>query len=210
MRKETKEKMILKYLEEHGYSGSNVEKERILKSISKERERNSGISASVYSCLDLLPRKDDIYKEYASYISDRYSLDQDILEIGCGCFPALARQLDKIQSSKGTITAYDPFLCVFKQGGVRLVNKAFDVVDKLDDYSLVIAIHPPRNIVPLVCDINERGIDFSFLSSIDSPITEELISLATSNIPDDKCLDMRILEVGRIKKLVLSSSRKKY
>lgn len=201
---------IIKYLDEHGYIGSNLAREKLLKRISDERIDNSSVVASVYSCLDLSPRKDDIYKEYAGYIADRYSLDQDILEIGCGHFPALARQIDKIQSIRGTITAYDPLLCVTKEGGVRLISRSFEDVKKLDNYSLVVAMYPPRNIVPLVYDINERGIDFSFLSSIDSPITEELISLATSNLPDDKCLDMRILEVGRIKKLVLSSSRKKY
>jgi len=73
-------------------------------------------------------------------LKEYFSLEQDILEIGCGHFPAFARLIDEEQQSlkKGAITAYDPVLVTENLGSIDL-NKKLLTDEDVSGFDLLVS-----------------------------------------------------------------------
>ncbi len=203
-------KKISAYVDEKGYDISANEKELLMKNVFYDFGRNVGLAASASSCLDLLPKNKDAYREYASYLAERYSLNQNVLEAECGRFPALSHHLAKFQAGRGTITAFDPLLVIAKEDNVQLSRSRFGYEDYKDDYNLVTSMYPSKMLLPIIIFLNERGIDYSFLTSPFSSNSEEIIYFSKNSLPKSKNLDTRILETDYHQSLVLSSYKKRH
>lgn len=175
--------------------------------------------------IDLLPDDVNLYKRYLEFLKERYSLDQDILEVGCGRFPAFSKYVDNVQSQtgKGTITAYDPDLITTTFGNIKLYKKAFDENTKISDYSLITSVRPCEATLSLIQRANEEDKDFSILTCgcthfppiyLDyyrcTPTREEwrhyLIERATKNLPKGRTIDIDFIK-GTENPII--SSRKK-
>lgn len=96
--------------------------------------------------------KDDIYLNFFNLMKDNFEIGQDIVEIGCGWIPSLARYIDNEQQvlNKGSITCYDPRLRISKSGNI-ILNK--DVIRLDDDISNV----------GLMCSFNSCNAEGIFL-----------------------------------------------
>lgn len=106
----------------------------------KHLNRSTDVYYQIFSALDLLEEEKDLYKCYLKKLKEYFTIEQNILEIGCGCFPALARLIDMEQTSlnKGTITAYDPYLSTTNVGNIILFKRKIDKED-LSDFDLLIS-----------------------------------------------------------------------
>lgn len=135
---------ILKFEEEMQDSFSQKSLDFLICNLGVSSYKDTSLLEAIYSYLELIPYSKDRYRWFANFISDVYGTDGNILEVGCGIFPALAFYLDELQRrrGKGTITAYDPYLFKGQLGNVKAVRKKFDEKESLKNYDLIIGMKP--------------------------------------------------------------------
>lgn len=97
----------------------------------------------IFSAIDALDEKDP-YLKTMQEIESEFGLDRDIIEVGGGMFPSLARLIAKRQSEigKGTITVYDPELVTQDLPGITLIRKNFTVNTPIPKNALIIGRKP--------------------------------------------------------------------
>lgn len=175
--------------------------------------------------VDLLPDDVNLYKRYLEFLKERYSLDREILEIGCGRFPAFSKYVDLAQRErkKGTITAYDPHLITAKFGNIRLHKKLFDEKTPIGKFSLITSVRPCDVTLKLIERANDEDKDFSILTCGCTHFPEVyqdcyrniptrkdwqkyLIERANKNLPSGRTIDIDFIE-GSENPII--SSRKK-
>lgn len=124
------------------------------------------ITSQILVALNLMKDKDNRYKKYFEFLKNRYNLEQNILEVACGRFPALSKYIDEYQKEikKGTITAYDPKLVTTKYGNIILNKSLFDKKTDLTNISLITAMHPSEATIPIIRIANQNDKDFSILT----------------------------------------------
>lgn len=76
----------------------------------------------IYAELDLMPDEHNIYLGFISLISNIYGLDKNIVEVGGGKIPSLAKYI-ALKQQTGTITVYDPSLVVTTTPHPNLILK---------------------------------------------------------------------------------------
>ncbi len=83
------------------------------------------IMRQIYDEVGLLRPEQDIYAGFLEIIEDNFDLDCNIIEVGGGLIPSLAKRI-ALKQSKGTITVYDPRLINTKSGQSNLIlNKEY-------------------------------------------------------------------------------------
>lgn len=140
-------------------------------------EPRSGENAffQMFSAIDSLGDKDP-YLQTMQEIEQDFGLDRNIIEVGCGMFPSLARIIAKRQKEigKGTITAYDPELVTKTLEGVTLVKHHFTLATPIPKNALIIGRKP--------CQATELMIQSATLNQ-----SELFLKLCNCNhIPDSQ------------------------
>ncbi len=120
---------IINYIKENYKFGPNVEK--LLDPLHQ-----------IYSYLEEIPEYKNIYIKILQMLEYYFTVNQDILEIGCGCFPELARRIDIRQQELkcGTIKAYDDKLVTTNLGRIQLYKERY--VDQPIPYNLLLGFMP--------------------------------------------------------------------
>lgn len=92
----------------------------------------------VFSALEILPEESDIYRCYLKKLKEYFTLNQHILEIGCGFFPSFARLIDIEQNEleNGTITCYDKNVIIDSLGNISIYQRNLSR-DNLNGYDLI-------------------------------------------------------------------------
>ncbi|MBE6150334.1 MAG: hypothetical protein E7162_00755 [Firmicutes bacterium] len=108
-----------------------------------EPRRGENAFFQMFSAIDGLEGRDP-YFQTMQEIEQEFGLDRDIVEVGCGMFPSLARIIAKRQQEigKGTITAYDPELVTKVVDGVNLVRGHFTLTTPIPKNALIIGRKP--------------------------------------------------------------------
>lgn len=106
----------------------------------------SDVMRQVYYALDLFEKEENPFIAFADLVENKFDLETNICEVGCGCYPALSDVISKRQN-KGTITAYDPYLVTTNLGKIKLYNKAFE---NISDYDLIIGMAPCNATIPMI------------------------------------------------------------
>ena len=111
------------------------------------------------------PQNGDLYEQYFSFLKNHYDLNGDILEVGCGMYPAFAAMIDEYQqkSNKGTIEVYDPLIITSKLGRIKINKSEFDSESDIKKFSLVTSIFPCRVSMDIVEKACKEDKDFSIL-----------------------------------------------
>lgn len=124
------------------------------------------ITSQILVALNLMKDKDNRYKKYFEFLKEKYNMNENILEVACGRFPALSKYIDEYQqyTKKGTITAYDPKLVTTKYGNIILNKSLFDKKTDLANISLITAMHPSEATVPIIRIANQNDKNFSILT----------------------------------------------
>lgn len=99
------------FLEANSDTYSDLEKMVITSSVTSTLANGylCDIVRQVYDELGLLDVNNDIYAGFMQIIEENFDLNQDIIEVGAGKIPSLARRIARKKSS-GTVTVYDPRL----------------------------------------------------------------------------------------------------
>jgi hypothetical protein len=108
-----------------------------------EPRRGENAFFQMFSAIDALGKKDP-YLQTMNEIETEFGLDRNIIEVGCGMYPSLARLIAKKQKEigKGTITAYDPELVTKTLEGVKLVKANFTLETPIPKDALIIGRKP--------------------------------------------------------------------
>ena len=108
-----------------------------------EPRRGENAFFQMFSAIDGLEGRDP-YFQTMQEIEQEFGLDRDIIEVGCGMFPSLARIIAKRQQEigKGTITAFDPELVTKIVDGVNLVRERFTLTTPIPKNALIIGRKP--------------------------------------------------------------------
>lgn len=154
------------------------------------------ILRQIYASLGMLNDDENEYLQVYNFLSKNFDLGCNILEVGCGSFPALASYIDKHQRKigNGTITVMDPELSVKKFGNIKLIKDSFMFGDDISKYDLIIsqspclkidevsaaAIEKEKNFFVTLCNcILERYpnlVDYYYDDDNFDPIFEQLLS----------------------------------
>lgn len=120
------------------------------------------IFSQIFSAIDALPKDKNPYFQMANKIEEEYGLDRDIVEVGGGRYPALAREIHKRQAKlhKGSITVYDPSLVVLQLEGIHLVKTPFNNATPLLKTDLVVGQKPCFATESIIRVANKNSVPF--------------------------------------------------
>lgn len=93
---------------------------------------------SFNSYFDLLSDKQNQSKYFFNEIKQTFPIDKDILEIGSGRFPSVAKYIDLIQQkTKGSITCYDSAIKLYKSGNIILKREDIKTDTNISKYDYI-------------------------------------------------------------------------
>lgn len=145
---------LCEYFEVYGKYYKTEHMNFIMQNIGRCVAEQTGpdIVMQVMSALNLLRTDKDFYLAVLALTKHIFDLKSDILEIGGGYYPALAKKIDEEQTKLqgGSITTYDPRLAVANLGHIKLHKEEFDK-QSLNPYDLVVSAMP--------CDITSLIIE---------------------------------------------------
>ncbi len=129
---------------------------------SQEIDATVDVVLQILDMLDLLPKDKNIYIGFLNYIKQYFTLDKDILEVGCGFLPSLARHIDKEQRllHKGTITCYDNNLILDQFSNICLKKENF-TLETTGNYDYVIGLAPCEATETIIRWANQHNKEFS-------------------------------------------------
>lgn len=106
----------------------------------------------IYTSLGILPRNLNIYMYYLKQIMKSHNINSNILEVGGGCYPILAKYISIKQQrcKEGNITVYDPNLVISKMEHVTLKKEKFTSKTNISNYELLIGVMPSEATIDLV------------------------------------------------------------
>lgn len=112
----------------------------------------------VYATTGAYDYCENFYDMCIKEISKTYSLDQHILDVGCGFYPGFAERVGKLQHD-GSITAMDYDLITTEHGNVKLIKSTFTENTDLTNFDLVLGIMPCEATIPMIKASNKQDKD---------------------------------------------------
>lgn len=135
------------------------------------------LAREVLGELDFIPSEHNIYERFSNVVNDVHGIDnKNIVEIGGGRFPSLAKKL-KLKQKNGSITVYDPNLhteCDTER--FKLKKKRANAHMDVDNCDLIIGLMPckgaetlldlalnnKKDFVLWLCEGGPHGDEFDF------------------------------------------------
>lgn len=100
----------------------------------------------------------NIYENFIRHIKNDCDIDNNLLEVGAGVIPSLAKSLKK-QQTKGSITVIDPKVKIENYGDLKIIKDKFDEHTDTSKYKLIYGNFP--------CKATRKIIESSFINDID-------------------------------------------
>ena len=157
------------------------------------------ILRQIYTELGFFRDDENIYLGFIDILENNFDIDRDIIEVGCGRFPALAKII-ALKQHKGTITVYDPRLATVesKIPNMKLKRENFTKSTPVRSDQLVIGFMPceateqtivtagknKADFLIALCEGGPHGDEFDYFESEDEWITSMIYTarlMATKN-----------------------------
>lgn len=135
-------KMVVNYLIENKDAFSEQEIKLILSNLGGYGSLPN-ILLQIYDELGILPDFMNPYKAFSELINKQFDIkDKNIVEIGGGTIPRLAKRLSDMQN-RGSITVYDPNLYIKKTyPNIKLIKRNFYPISNVDNADLLVGLLP--------------------------------------------------------------------
>lgn len=119
------------------------------------------ILRQVYSELGLVSDEENIYLGFIKLLEENFGIDRDIIEVGGGRFPSLAK-LIALKQETGTITVYDPRLVTTQSicPNMTLKKEKFTKQTPVTEDQLIIAFMPCEATEPAIFAAAQNKADF--------------------------------------------------
>lgn len=154
---------VLKFLKDHKEDYAEEEKEMILKNYAwgkKEKVLVPDILRQIYDELDLLSPTKNIYLGFLKLIEKNFSIDGNLVELGGGRIPSLAKKI-ALQQKNGTITVYDDKLITTTSKQENLILKKERLKSDTDiNADLLVAFMPCEGTKTAFSIAKKNNLDF--------------------------------------------------
>ncbi len=110
---------------------------------------------------DLFPR--NIYSSFLEEMEKRFDINRQLLEVGCGHYPAFAEKLAKKQKY-GSIDAVDPLVVTDNIDGVNVKSEKLTMRYDISRYDMIYAIMPCEATFDMIKLANLYDKDLFFLA----------------------------------------------
>ena len=157
------------------------------------------ILRQIYTELGFFKEDENIYLGFIDILENNFDIDRDIIEVGGGRFPALAKII-ALKQHHGTITVYDPRLAITKSPipNMKLKKENFTKSTPVRSDQLVIGFMPceateqtivtagknKADFLIALCEGGPHGDEFDYFESEDEWITSMIYTarlMATKN-----------------------------
>ena len=157
------ERLIKQFLSEHPKYFTKYETMDI-KSRLRDDVSDSFIPDTMRELLsyfDLLKEDEDIYQGFINLLKENFDINQNIIEVGGGVLPELAKKLSK-QQQVGNITVYDPRLGTTETTipNLSLIQEKFTLNTDVSNSGLIIAFMPCDGTSTVIEKATESNTDF--------------------------------------------------
>ncbi len=140
-----KYKKVLEYLREHIEDYNEKEINYIINNIDILEHNNfvPDTIRQIYDETGLLDDENNIYLGFIKLIEENFNINTNIIEVGGGVIPSLAKHLC-LKQKKGTVTVYDPRLTNSMSSSSKLILKKEKFTEKtnISESSLLIGFMP--------------------------------------------------------------------
>lgn len=122
---------------------------------------NVDVLLEAYDEMDALDENNNVYDAFLGILKEKFDINQDIIEVGGGLFPALSKRIASSQTA-GTITVYDPNLVLKKYPYENLVLKKenFQKNTHLGNAKLLVGISPCHSVDLILERASAEDLDF--------------------------------------------------
>lgn len=155
--------LISRFLKEHTKNYSEKEKEFILKNCAWGRKKGlvPDILRQIYDELGIVEESKNVYNGFIDLLVENFDINRNIVEIGGGKIPSLAKKLALRQKS-GTITVYDDKLITSKTVIPNLILKKERIKKDqiLKNTDMLIAFMPCDGTETAIHLAKENNMDF--------------------------------------------------
>lgn len=151
-----KQKLLMQFMEEYSQYFSENEKRIILsENTTSSKKLLTDVTRQVFTELGFIKDEDNIYQAFIDIIKDEFGLERNIVEIGGGVVPSLAKEI-ALKQNTGTITVYDPRLIsnIYSDiPNLKLKKQAVSSNTNIEQADLYIAFMP--------CEATQTIIDIA-------------------------------------------------
>ena len=119
------------------------------------------ILRQIYDEVGLIEDDNNMYEGFARLLEDNFDINRDIVEIGGGIVPSLAKRVALRQKS-GTVTVYDPrlIMSIPKSSNLIMKKEKFEKNTQLEGEPLLIGCMPCDSTIVFIETACEKGLDF--------------------------------------------------
>ena len=157
------EKSIINFIEKHkdGYTKEEIDFIKNNALWPLYCKYTTSILEEIYDELGILPSDRNVYLQFLNMIDQLFGLDKNIIEIGAGKIPTLAKHISLKQNS-GTITIYDNKILTSLEYPKKLIVKRekFSSNTLLKPYNLMIGFMPEDISYLMVQEACKNKMDF--------------------------------------------------
>lgn len=184
---------VNRFLEEnkHGYNDRELEFIRSNWVHFLDKKFQVDILRQMYSELGFIDENEDIYHAFIKILEENFDIDTDIIEVGGGRIPSLAKRI-ALKQKKGTITVYDPNLISTDSPYPNMVlrQQPFTLQTPVEKDQLIIAFMPCEATEKIIynarknnahflialCEGGPHGDEFDYFESEDEWLSSMLYS----------------------------------
>lgn len=156
---------LIEYIKKYGeyYSKENITyiKNNFISDYDLEEDHNCLLLEAYEECGLSSGLYRDYFGAFIKHIKEDCDIKGDLLEVGCGPMPSLAKSLRKEQEN-GSITVIDPLVKISDYGDLNIITGDFDENMDVKKYSLMYSCLP--------CAVTEAMLKSSFKNDIDAYI----------------------------------------
>lgn len=121
----------------------------------------SSLLRQIYDEVGIKTEGIDIYQPFLSLLEDNFNINRNIVEVGGGAVPSLAKQI-ALRQETGTITVYDPRLITptVKPENLILKREIFKKETPIPTTQMLIGFMPCEAVIPIIESACSNNIDF--------------------------------------------------
>lgn len=140
--------------------------EFVMENFVKDFETTDGITSLLLQAYEECGLSEElqcnVYGNFINHLKTDCNINGDLLEVGCGIIPSLAKSLKKQQTS-GTITVMDPLVRIPKYGNLRIIQNNFTEKTDVSNYSLIYGTFTCEATIPMIKSSFEKDVDLYLL-----------------------------------------------
>lgn len=159
----TKQLKVNRFLEEnkHGYNDREIEYIRANWVHSLDKKFQVDILRQLYSELGFTDEENDIYHAFIKILEENFDIDTDIIEVGGGKIPSLAKRI-ALKQKQGTITVYDPNLISTESPYPNMVlrKQPFTLKTPVEKDQLIIGFMPCEAAEKIIYNARQNNAHF--------------------------------------------------